>query len=148
MKYNITNEEFINVVNNNNIMLTASKILKIPFMTFRARAIKLGVYKPNQSRKGIKRSVGEYKNRRIPISDILNGKYPHYQTSKLKKRLIKEKLKENKCEECGITKWNNKQISIQLHHIDGNSRNHNLKNLCLLCPNCHSQTNNHSGKKG
>lgn len=46
----------------------------------------------------------------------------------------------NKCEECGITEWNNKTIVFELEHKDGNSENNELTNLSLLCPNCHSQT--------
>ena len=46
---------------------------------------------------------------------------------------------------CGITEWNNKPIVLQLHHIDGNHNNNNLENLQLLCPNCHSQTENYCG---
>ena len=33
-------------------------------------------------------------------------------------------------------------VPIQLDHIDGDSDNNDLKNLRLLCPNCHSLTVN------
>jgi len=48
----------------------------------------------------------------------------------------------DKCMECGWDKINpiTKKVPIQLEHIDGNSDNHNLSNLKLLCPNCHSLT--------
>lgn len=47
------------------------------------------------------------------------------------------------CSECLIGNfYNNKFLSLQLDHIDGNSDNNCLKNLRLLCPNCHSQTEN------
>lgn len=39
-----------------------------------------------------------------------------------------------------------KPITLQLHHIDGNPTNNSLNNLQLLCPNCHSQTENYCGK--
>jgi 5-methylcytosine-specific restriction endonuclease McrA len=83
---------------------------------------------------------------KIPTNEILEGKHPYYQTLKLKKRLIKEGIKENKCEICGITEWNSKTISMQLDHIDGNSHNHKLDNLRMTCPNCHSQTETYCGK--
>lgn len=51
------------------------------------------------------------------------------------------------CECCGIKTWNNKDIVFQLHHKDGNPKNHRIENLILLCPNCHSQTDNFSNKK-
>jgi 5-methylcytosine-specific restriction endonuclease McrA len=58
----------------------------------------------------------------------------------MKKYLI-EKYGE-KCMECG---WDEKHpitgnVPIELEHIDGNSKNNELKNLKLLCPNCHSLT--------
>lgn len=78
---------------------------------------------------------------KIPILDILEGKYPNYGTWNLKKRLLKEGFKKNICEECGIDDlWNNKKLILQLDHIDGNNTNNNINNLRILCPNCHSQT--------
>lgn len=35
-----------------------------------------------------------------------------------------------------------KPINLQVHHIDGNKANNTLDNLQLLCPNCHSYTDN------
>ena len=67
-------------------------------------------------------------------------------SSKLKIKLLKENLLENKCAICGISNWLDKPITLQLHHIDGNPTNNNLNNLQLLCPNCHSQTENYCGK--
>lgn len=65
----------------------------------------------------------------------------------LKNRLIKEKIKENKCEECGIIEWNNKKISLHLDHINGNNLDNRLENLKILCPNCHSQTETYCNSK-
>ena len=44
------------------------------------------------------------------------------------------------CEECKITEWNGKPITLQLHHKDGNNKNNAISNVELLCPNCHTQT--------
>lgn len=80
------------------------------------------------------------------LTDILNGKHPNYQSSKLLKRLVNEGYKEYKCEKCGITEWLNNPISLQLHHKDGNHTNNKLDNLIILCPNCHTQTDSYGGK--
>jgi hypothetical protein len=85
-------------------------------------------------------------NEKIDLNEILEGKHPQYQTFKLKKRLLKENVLENKCVVCGIKEWNKKYISLQLDHIDGNGHNHKLENLRLVCPNCHSQTDTYCGK--
>lgn len=63
----------------------------------------------------------------------------------LKQKLLKEGLIENKCFVCGATCWLGKPLTLQLHHIDGNHSNNSLDNLQLLCPNCHSQTDNYCG---
>ena len=46
----------------------------------------------------------------------------------------------DECWECGITEWNGKPITLEIEHRDGNAYNNSIDNLCLLCPNCHSQT--------
>ena len=47
-----------------------------------------------------------------------------------------------KCMKCGWSEINefSGKVPIELEHIDGNSENNSLKNLKLLCPNCHSLT--------
>ena len=63
----------------------------------------------------------------------------------LKKYLI-EKFGE-KCSECGQEgSWNNKPLVLQLDHIDGDSDNNFPSNIRLICPNCHSQTENFGSK--
>ena len=84
--------------------------------------------------------------KKINLRDILEGKHPSYQTFKLRNRLITDGIKLNKCEVCGISNWNGKEISMQLDHIDGDSHNHLLDNLRMICPNCHSQTETYCGK--
>lgn len=56
------------------------------------------------------------------------------------------KLRGQKCENCGLTTWFEKPINLEVHHIDGDRSNNTLDNLLLLCPNCHSYTENYRGK--
>jgi Zn finger protein HypA/HybF involved in hydrogenase expression len=66
----------------------------------------------------------------------------------LKKRIIRDKLIEYKCAECGLLdQWNNKKITLQLEHKNGIPNDNRLENLCFLCPNCHSQTDTYAGKR-
>jgi 5-methylcytosine-specific restriction endonuclease McrA len=52
-----------------------------------------------------------------------------------------------KCNECNIKdKWNNKDLLLELDHIDGNKNNNIRSNLRWLCPNCHSQTSTFRSK--
>lgn len=124
-------------------MSEAAARLHMRFSTFKRYAIKFGCYKPNQGGK----SSHKISHNKYELDDILNGLHPGYQSYKLKNKLINAGLKENKCECCGITEWNGKLINFELHHIDGNSSNNSLSNLQILCPNCHSQTENFRSKK-
>ena len=136
-------DNFIEVCKNAQSMSEAAAELKMHFNTFKRKAIKLGVYRPNQSGKGISKKGNGSK---INLSDILEGKHPQYQTNKLRIRLIKEGIKEHACEVCGIKEWMNNPISLELDHIDGNRTNHSLDNLRIVCPNCHSQTSTYRGR--
>lgn len=64
----------------------------------------------------------------------------------LKKRLIEEKLREYKCDICGISEWQGKSLSLQLDYINGVNNDNRVENLRFLCPNCHSQTETFSGR--
>jgi hypothetical protein len=66
--------------------------------------------------------------------------------SHLKRRLIEEGLKEDRCEICGITHWMGKPVSMQLHHKNGDGSDNRLPNLELLCGTCHSQTDTYGAK--
>lgn len=80
-----------------------------------------------------------------PLKEIL-VEDSDYQSYKLARRLLKEGIKESKCEICGNTKWLNKPIPLELHHINGDHKDNRLSNLQLLCPNCHALTDNYRGK--
>ncbi len=69
-----------------------------------------------------------------------------HSTQHLKHRLLKEGLKEYKCESCGFNTWLGEPIPLELDHIDGDKFNNIFENLRLLCPNCHSQTPSYRGK--
>jgi len=69
-----------------------------------------------------------------------------YDRGTLRNKLIRENLLKYACNECGITEWNNKKISLQLDHINGINNDNRMENLRFLCPNCHSQTSTWGNK--
>lgn len=94
-------------------------------------------------------NIGERYNNvknKIPLSEILVENSTYTNTHLLKKRLVKEGYFEYKCNECGLTEWCNKPISLHLDHINGDNLDHRIENLRLLCPNCHSQTETYCSK--
>jgi len=141
----IDETQFVKICNESKTMATAAATLGLHYNTFKRLALKLKCFNPNPSGKGV---FGEYRRPEyIPVEDILKGNHSSYQTFKLRKKLIDSGIKKNECEECGLSSWRGKHISIELDHIDGNRTNHLLKNLKMLCPNCHSQTPTFRSKK-
>ena len=68
----------------------------------------------------------------------------------VKNRLLKDELKEYKCEMCRNTgEWMGKKVTLILDHINGVSNDHSIDNLRFLCPNCNATLDTHCiGAKG
>jgi hypothetical protein len=135
-------KQFRKVCLESKTMSEAAAKLGLHFNTFKRIAVKLGVYNPNQGSKGLRKPKAPY----IPMTEILEGKHPQFQTYKLKKRLLKDGIKSNVCEVCGIDSWAGMSINMELDHIDGVRTNHKLDNLRMICPNCHSQTDTYRAR--
>ena len=142
-KYPDWKERIISASNNSMSASQAAAMLGIKYDTYKKYAIKYGCFKTNQAGKGLTRNC---KSREIPLKDILEGNQPQYQSNKLRLRLLKEGIFEHKCNKCLNTEWLDKPIPLELEHKDGNSVNHKLENLELLCPNCHALTDTYRGK--
>jgi hypothetical protein len=56
----------------------------------------------------------------------------------LLKRLIDSGKRKYVCEECGLSKWKDKDIVLEIHHINEKFNDNREENLKILCPNCHS----------
>lgn len=72
---------------------------------------------------------------------VSGGNLEHGKVSNHIRRYLLEKC-HNACEKCGWSVINpfTNSIPLEVHHIDGNSRNNKRNNLVILCPNCHSLT--------
>lgn len=77
-------------------------------------------------------------------TDIFKKYDKPQKTKAFKDKLIK--IRGHKCERCNLEKWLDLPISLELHHIDGDKSNNTKENLELLCPNCHSYTDNYGSK--
>jgi hypothetical protein len=97
--------------------------------------------------KAVKRGAIVLRPRAMPLEKLLVlGR----RTSRnhLKTRLVRSRLKQNRCEQCGIIEWKGKPLNMALHHVNGDGTDNRLENLRFLCPNCHSQTENYGGRNG
>jgi hypothetical protein len=130
-------EEIIKMINNNEPKALICRMLKCKPLTLDEYLKKMNIqYKGNAGRKGKKGGEGRKSALDYMKKNILS-------TSKLRKKLIEDKIKENKCEICNIYEWMGQKLTLELHHKDGNRFNNKLDNLQILCPNCHSLIPNH-----
>ena len=79
-----------------------------------------------------------YEPKKLPLDEYANRSW--ITSHKLKLRLYSEGLKSPVCEICAISSWQDKPLSMHLHHVDGDRFNNEITNLQILCPNCHAQT--------
>ncbi len=81
-----------------------------------------------------------------PLDELLVDGRCLSPTASIRKRLIAEGLKEQRCELCLRSTWNDRPIPLELDHVNGRREDNRLENLRILCPNCHAQTDTYRGK--
>lgn len=150
-KVKYTNEQFIEAVKNSLSIAEVCRKLKIKAVGGNYKTVKNKISELNLDTSHF---TGKAWNQGLryriivpakPLSEILVKDSP-YQSYRLAQRLEKEGLKEHRCEMCQNTEWFGQSIKLELHHINGNHNDNRLENLQLLCPNCHSFTDNYRGK--
>ena len=77
---------------------------------------------------------------RYTLEEILIKDSPYKSPSSLLNRLVKEGLKELKCEGCGIVEWQGQPAPLSLDHENGDNKDNRIENLRVLCLNCHGLT--------
>lgn len=97
-------------------------------------------YKGNMGGKGLPQHVSGYKT----AEEYVKGTC--VKSHILKQKLIRDGIKEAKCEICGLTEWLGNPIPLELDHIDGNHFNNDFNNIRIICPNCHALQPTNSGK--
>ena len=102
---------------------------------------KMGIeYAGQQAKKGQFKGSNVYR----PAQYYIKNNLP-IQSHRLKEKLVRDGLKQDCCEKCGVSDWLGVKLPLELHHKDGNHHNNQLENLEILCPNCHSIQEGNSG---
>lgn len=147
----LTKEELQNIVKESNSLADILRKLNLYVSSGNYRPLKIRLENDNIDYSHIKLGLNANKgkkflNKTTPLSELLIDNSTKY-NSQLKKKLLDNNILKNECILCGLgPKWQGNILTLQLDHIDGNSRNNILENLRILCPNCHTQTSTYGSK--
>lgn len=146
--WTISLEEFKNIVNESS---TITECLKKLGLVNKGRNNKTFLDRVKEENISIDhiRKYSANKNsikRRIPLQEyLILGRQIH--GSVIKKRLVEAGMMKDECSICGqLPIWNNKPLSLELDHINGNRLDNRIENLRIVCPHCHSQTDTFRGR--
>lgn len=139
-------EFYINLIKSSNSLIEVCRKANIVPTTGNYNTLKKVISDNNVDISHFKRICGGNTNKKNTSEYLVKG--ITVSSFKLKNRLLAEGIKEHKCEnpECGLTEWHGKPIPLELHHINGDNTDNRIENLQLLCPNCHTFTDNYGGK--
>lgn len=153
--YTISEEEFKKIVKESFTFTEILKKCKLDSKGSNINTVKRRIKKENLDSSHILKGSGHNKGRVFESKrvSLQQAKEKHFiKDGKSQRQFLIKLIKRYDliniiCNECGIKDvWNNKKLSLQLDHINGDSNDNRLENLRFLCPNCHSQTENFAGK--
>jgi transposase-like protein len=146
-KRRVTDEEFADAVKGARTLAEVAELVGARSLSnVRARIERLGLDASHFRGQGWRRGSKVPVRAARPLSEILVVGTSRADTSKLKRRLIGEGMKEHCCEVGGLVEWNDLPIPLELDHINGRRDDNRLENLRLICPNCHAQTPTYRGR--
>jgi hypothetical protein len=126
----------------------AAEYLKVSFPTYKkyakmfvnAEGVTLFDSHKNQSGRGMIKPRED--DRKFKLDDILMGKHPTYPKDKLFRRILASRYLPEQCCRCGFHEKRATDLKVPLimNHKNGNSTDHRVDNIELLCYNCYFLT--------
>ncbi len=151
---NLSESEIRYAMENTKSNSEAARFLNVSFTTYKKYAKQfidpksdktLWELHKNQAGKGIRKDIVQATAGRYSIDKLLQGEYPNYPVWKLRNRILALGILPEKCSSCGYEerRITDDTTPLLLDFKDGDSTNHRIENLQLLCLNCYyMQTGN------
>jgi hypothetical protein len=115
----------------------AARYLNVNYETYKKYAKRYGLFEQHKNKAG--RGIARPKRRGLfGLDEILAGKHPTYNRTKLKDRLIATGYLPHCCDLCDYKqqRYFDGKVPLVLHYRDGDHLNLALENLQLRCYNC------------
>ena len=113
----------------------AARKLGVSYNTYKKYARLYGIMErvKNPPQKGMKKEFNPYKGK-YPLNELLEGLHPNYPEPRLRGKILKAKVKPEKCEVCGFSekRITDDKVPLMLAFKDGDRMNHRLENLELV----------------
>jgi transposase-like protein len=95
----------------------------------------------NQFGVGIPKNIARASKGVYSIDKILSGEHPNYPSWKLRNRILALAILPEQCNSCGYDerRVTDDTVPLMLDHIDGDTTNHRIENIQMLCLNCYYQ---------
>ena len=141
-RQNLTKEQFIQICNESKDINESLLKTNLHKSTFTKYAKYLNCYLP---------TFGKGGNKDIPPLKFNLDKWNNDESidtarCNLRRWIFKLNLLPIQCNNCKLDKWLDKEIPLELNHINGNGHENRKSNIELLCPNCHALTETYRGK--
>ena len=116
----------------------AAQFLGVAYNTFKKYAKKYDLFEQNKNQAGVGVTTKGNTGWGLKIQDIFDGKHPNYPHWKLQERVVRDGYVKQECSNCGYSDCRDKDLRgpFLICFFDGDSSNHSLDNLHLLCYNC------------
>ena len=116
----------------------AAQHLGVAYNTFKKYAIMYDLFEQNKNQAGVGVTTKGNTGWGIKIQDLFAGKLPNYPHWKLQERIIRDGYVKQCCSNCDYDDY--REIDMRgpyiINFLDGDSTNHSLDNIALLCYNC------------
>ena len=125
-------------INSTQSIRAAAQFLGVAYNTFKKYAKKYDLFEQNKNQAGVGVTTKGNTGWGLKIQDIFDGKHPNYPHWKLQERVIRDGYVKQECSNCGYSEYRDKDLRgpFLICFFDGDSSNHRLDNLHLLCYNC------------
>ena len=116
----------------------AAQYLGVAYNTFKKYSIMYDLFEQNKNQAGVGVTTKGNTGWGIKIQDLFDGKHPNYPHWKLQERIIRDGYVKQCCSNCDYDDY--REIDMRgpyiINFLDGDSTNHSLDNIALLCYNC------------